>query len=73
MPFFGGPAFDAAEPRPIEGFILFRCRAIFHAKQATQSYPKAISRKRMPRPRADLADRPNDDEAAYSILTKRSF
>jgi hypothetical protein len=41
MPFFGGPAFDAAEPRPIEGFILFRCRAIFHAKQATQSYPKA--------------------------------
>jgi hypothetical protein len=22
-------------------FILFRCRTIFHAEQATQSYPKA--------------------------------
>jgi hypothetical protein len=41
MPLAGRPTFDAAEPRPIEGLILFRCGAIFHGKQATQLDPKA--------------------------------
>jgi hypothetical protein len=41
MPVPGGPTFDAAEPRPIEGLIRFRCGAIFHSKQATQFDPKA--------------------------------
>jgi hypothetical protein len=41
MPFSGGPTFDAAEPRSIEGLILYRCGAIFHGKQATQSKPEA--------------------------------
>jgi hypothetical protein len=41
MPLAIGPAFDAAEPRPIESLILIRCSAIFHGEQATQSDPKA--------------------------------
>jgi hypothetical protein len=40
MPLAGGRTFDAAEPRPIEGLILFRRGAIFHGKQATQLDPK---------------------------------
>jgi hypothetical protein len=40
IPFPGGPTFDAAQPRPIEGLILYRCGAIFHGKQATQLDPK---------------------------------
>ena len=41
MPLAGRPTFDAAEPRPIKDFILFRCRAIFHAEQASQFNPEA--------------------------------
>jgi hypothetical protein len=41
MPLDGGPAFDAAQPRPIEGSILFRCRAIFHGEHAAQPDPEA--------------------------------
>jgi hypothetical protein len=41
MPLAIGPAFDAAEPRPIESLILIRCRAVFHAEQATQSDAEA--------------------------------
>jgi hypothetical protein len=36
-PFADRPTFDAAEPRPIKDFILFRCRAVFHAAQASQA------------------------------------
>jgi hypothetical protein len=41
MPLAIGPAFDAAEPRPIESLILIRCGAIFHAERATSSNPEA--------------------------------
>ena len=41
LPPAAGPTFDAAEPRPIEGHILFRCRAIFHGEHAAQPNPKA--------------------------------
>jgi hypothetical protein len=41
MPIPGGPTFDAAEPCPIYGLILFRCGAIFHGEQSTQFDPKA--------------------------------
>jgi hypothetical protein len=40
MPFPGGPTFDAAEPRPIEGLFFFCCRTVFHGKQAAQLDPK---------------------------------
>jgi hypothetical protein len=53
-PLASRPTFDAAKPRPIEGLILFCCRAIFYAEQATQSNPEAgrhvaMSRTAMPR------------------------
>jgi hypothetical protein len=40
MPLAGRPAFNAAQPRPIEDFILFRCGTIFHGEQATHSDPE---------------------------------
>jgi dihydrolipoamide dehydrogenase len=41
MPLAGRPTFDATEPCPIKGLILFRCRAVFHAEQATQTDPQS--------------------------------
>jgi hypothetical protein len=40
-PFAGRPTFDAAEPSPIEGPVLFRCRAVFNSEQSTQSDAEA--------------------------------
>ena len=41
MPLAGGPAFNAAQPCPIEGLILFRSGAGLDAQQATQPDPEA--------------------------------
>jgi hypothetical protein len=71
VPMASRPTFDAAQLDPIEGFVILRCRAVFHAEQATQSNPEASRHvadayAQVLAPAAQ--NRPNDDEPAFAFL-----